>query len=229
MALWSLVLILGLGAFAVTLVAIMPVRFAADLAGVQVPGLSGTVWQGQAQLDAGHVAKWDLAARDSMLTMTLLFDVGITGPQTALRGRVALTPSQAVVGPLSGQAAWPLLAAVMPGLQITCDNVAEVRIGTLTMVAPRRGVGQVTVNEGFCDRVDGTVTRVPVPALVAEITTADDGIQALVTSEAVPLVTARITNADRALITIHAAGAALVPGMPSGGDSQIDLPLALVR
>ena len=207
----------------------MPVRFAAGFAGVQVDGLSGTLWQGQAQLDAGHVATWDVAAQDSLLTRTLIFDVSVTGPQTALHGRVALTPSQAVVGPLAGQAAWPLIAAVMPGLEITCDSVADVRIGALTLTVPRRGVGQVTVNEGFCDRVDGTVTRVPVPALVARIATADDGIEAVVTSDAVPLVTTRITNANRALITIHAAGAAMVPGMPSSADSQIDLPLALIR
>jgi hypothetical protein len=224
-----LVLILGLGAFAVALVATMPVQFAADMAGVTVKGLSGTLWQGQAQMDAGHVTKWDVAVRDSVLTTTLIFDVGVTGPQTTLHGRVALTPSQVVVGPLAGQAGWPLIAAVMPGLEITCDSVADVRIGTLTMVAPRRGVGQVTVNEGFCDRVDGTVTRVPVPALVADITTVDDGIEAVVTSDAVPLVTARITNGDRALVTIHAAGAAMVPGLPSSADSQIDLPLALIR
>jgi hypothetical protein len=230
MAAWSLVLILGLGAFAVALVAMMPVRFAADLVGVQVPGLSGTLWDGQAQLDAGHVAIWDVAARDSMLRWALVFDVQVTGPQTRLTGRVAVRPTQIVIGPLAGQAAWPLLAAVLPGLQIACDSVADVHIGRVILTHDARsGVGQVIVNEGFCDRVDGTVTRVPVPALVADITTAEDGIQAVVTSDDVPLVTARITNADRAQITIHAAGAAMVPGMPSSADSQIDVPLALIR
>jgi hypothetical protein len=229
MAAWSFVLILGLGAFAVALMVTMPVQFTADLVGVKVQGLSGTLWDGQAQLDADHVATWDVAARDSLLTMTLVMDVQVMGLQTSLHGRVALTPWQVVVGPLAGQAAWPLLAAVMPGVQIVCDGVAEVRIGALALIMPRRGVGQVTVPAGFCSRVDGTVTQVQVPALVADITTVDDGIQAVVASDGEPLATARVTNENRAQITIHAAGAAMVPGMPSSADSQIDLPLALIR
>jgi hypothetical protein len=93
----------------------------------------------------------------------------------------------------------------------------------------RSGVGRVTVDQGVCNRVDGTVTQVPVPALVAEIATVDDGVEAVVKSNATPLVTARLTNADRALITIHAAGAAMVPGMPSSADSQLDIPMNLLR
>jgi hypothetical protein len=225
-----LVLILGLGAFVLALVTTMPVRFAADMAGVKVAGLSGTLWDGQAQLDARHLAVWDVAARDSMLRWALVFDVQVTGPQTRLTGRVAVRPTRIVIGPLEGQAAWPLLAVMMPGLPIACDGVADVHIGNMVLTRDARsGVGRVTVNDGFCDRVDGLVTRVPVPALMADITTVEDGIQAVVTSDAVPLVTARITNADRAQITIHAAGAAMVPGMPSSADSQIDVPLALMR
>ena len=208
----------------------MPVRFAAGMAGVPVQGLSGTVWQGQAQLDAGHLAIWDVAARDSLLTLALVMDVQVTGPQTRLTGRVAVRPTQVVIGPVSGQAAWPLLAAVVPGLAIVCDNVADVRIGSVILTrAARTGVGRVMVGDGFCDRVDGTVTRVPVPALVVDITTVEDGVEAVVTHDATPLLTARITNDDRAKITILAAGAALVPGMPSSADSQIDLPLNMLR
>jgi len=229
---WSLVLILGLGAFAVALVAAMPVRFAMEVAGVTLPvtNLSGTVLQGQGQLDAAHLVQWDAAARDSWATLALVYDVRMTGPQTDLAGRVALRPWQVVIGPLAGQAAWPLVAAVLPGLQIACDGAADVRIGSVIVTHDaRKATGRVTVDQAVCNRVDGTVTGVPVPALDADIATVEDGIEAVVTSADVPLVTARITNANRALITIHAAGAAMVPGMPSSADSQLDIPLNLLR
>jgi Type II secretion system (T2SS), protein N len=228
---WSLVLILGLGAFAVALVAAMPVRFAVDVAGVTLPltGMSGTVWHGQGQLDGGHTVTWDTQVLQSVLAMALVADVRVTGPDTALNGRVSLTPSQVAAGPVTGQAGWPLLAAVMPGLQIACDGVADVRMDVMILTVPRSATAQVTVAEGFCDRVDGTITRVPVPALVADIATVEDGVEAVVTSKATPLVTARITNDDRAKVTIHAAGAAMVPGMPSSADSQLDIPLQLLR
>lgn len=210
----------------------MPVRVAIDAAGLTVPfdGLSGTIWQGQAQLDAAHLVTWDIAAQDSMLTMAIVFDVQVTGPQTALTGRVALRPSQVVIGPVAGQAAWPLLAVVMPGLQIVCDGVAEVRVGSMILTADtRKAVGRITVQDGVCDRVDGTITRVPVPALEADVATVADGVEAVVTGSGTALVTVRITNDDRARITIHAAGAAMVPGMPSSADSQLDIPLNLLR
>ena len=118
----------------------------------------------------------------------------------------------------------------LPNAEITCDSVAEVRIGSIILTPQsREGVGRITVPAGFCDRVDGTVTRVPVPDLQADIATVADGIEAVVISNATALVTARITNDNRAKITIHAAGAAMVPGMPSSADSQLDIPLGLLR
>jgi Type II secretion system (T2SS), protein N len=225
-----LVLILGLGAFAVALVISMPLRFAADMAGIKIAEVSGTLWDGQAKLDAGHLAIWDIAVQDSLLRRALVFDVQITGPQTRLDGRMAVHLSQVVVGPISGQAAWPLVAAVFPGLQIVCDGVADVHLGGLVLTrTTRSATGRVTVDKGFCDRVDGTVRRVPVPALITDIVTVDDGVEAVVTNESATLATVRITNDDRAQITIHAAGAALVPGMPSSADSQIDVPLNMLR
>jgi Fe-S cluster assembly iron-binding protein IscA len=231
MAAWSLVVLLGLGAFAVALVAAMPVRFAVAMVGVSVPvtDLSGTVLQGQGQLAGGHLVQWDAAGWDSWATLALVYDVRVTGPQTDLAGRVALRPARAVIGPLAGQAGWPLVTALMPGVQIACDGVAEVRIGSVILTREmRQAVGRVTVDKGVCARVDGTMTGVPVPALDVDIATVEDGVQAVVTSDAVPLVTARITNDNRAQITIHAAGAAMVPGMPSSADSQLDIPLNLL-
>ena len=78
----------------------MPAQFAADLAGAKVQGLSGTIWQGQAQLDARHKADWDFALRDSMLTMAAVFDVQVTGNNL---GNITWYSNPTGVGALPGE------------------------------------------------------------------------------------------------------------------------------
>jgi hypothetical protein len=94
----------------------------------------------------------------------------------------------------------------------------------------RAATGQVRLAAGTCARVDGTVTDVPLPALLADIATAPEGVGLTITgidAPGTPLGNLLVTPDDRLRVTVHAAGAAMVPGLPQGGDSQIELPLAL--
>ncbi len=195
--------------------------------------MSGTVWAGQMQLDGGHVVTWTTQGAASLAALGWVADWRLSGPGTALGGRLVLRRAGGEVGPVSGVAGWPLVMALLPGLPILCDGRATfvAVIATATRAA-RSGSGSVASDAATCARVDGRGGDVPVPALRAEVETmAADAVQAVVTAQqgtGVPLVTMRLTAADRLVLTIHQAGAAMVPGMPATADSELDLPLSVL-
>ena len=233
--------LLGLGVGGVTVVATAPLAFAVRTAGVVLPegvALSGTVWNGTA-LMRGHRASWQSRAWASVAALAWVSDLRISGPDTALTGQWRLGPGGVTLAPLTGRVGWSLLEAVMPGLEIRCATVAEVNLTTVTLARTQaqaqaqvqvQATGQIQLAAGTCARVDGTVTGVPLPALLADIATTVDGVGVNITgldAPSVPLGALLLTPDARLRVTVHAAGAAMVPGLPSTGDSQIELPLAL--
>ena len=194
--------------------------------------LSGTIWQGRMLVDGGHEATWTLRAADSLWALGLAADWRVAGPGTDLAGSVVLRRDGIDLGPLSGVAAWPLVAAAMPGQPISCTGQARFAAVNLQVDKDLRlGSGTVTTEAGDCTRRDGGSDLVPTPALHAQISTLDGAIEVLITPQDGPrvaLVTARLTAEDRVVVTIHRAGAELVPGMPSTQDSELDLPLSVL-
>lgn len=194
--------------------------------------LSGTVWQGRMLIDGGHEVTWSLRSAQSLWAFGLAADWRVAGPGTDLGGNVVLRRDGIDLGPLSGVASWPLVAAAMPGLPISCTGQArlatvEVRVDG----AVRSGSGTVTTPAGECSRTDAGSELVPTPALHAQIGAQEDTLEVLITPQDGPrvaLVTARLTAANRVVVTIHRAGAELVPGMPSTQDSELDLPLSVL-
>jgi hypothetical protein len=230
---WSLIAFLGLGAGVVTMALTVPVATAVRLAGVQMPPdvvWSGTLMQGAAAA-RGHQLQWDVQGWPSLMARALVADLRVTGPETDLTGTVVLRPASAELAPLQGRTGWTLVDALMPGLDIRCDTVARVDVAQVAVsVAVRNAMGQVRLAAGTCDRADGTVTNVPLPALTAGIVTVEEGIQLVIAADAAPetpLGNLLLTPDDRLRITVHPAGAAMVPGLPVSGDSQVELPLAL--
>ena len=194
--------------------------------------LSGTVWQGRMQIDGGHEVTWTLRAADSLWAFGLAADWRIAGPGTDLGGNVILRRSGIDLGPLAGVVSWPLVAAAMPGLPISCTGQAQfAAVEVHVDDAARTGSGTVTTQAGDCARLDGSSEVVPTPALHAQIATVEGAIEVLITPQDGPrvaLVTARLTAEDRVVVTIHRAGAELVPGMPNTQDSELDLPLSVL-
>ena len=220
---------------AVSLIFYMPARFAAQQLNlpVNLDLVAGTIWNGSAELDDAHKVSWETSGFESLRQMAMVVNWRVTGPGTDLAGRVAVPvpprADRAKLDAVRGRVAWPLAEAALPGMPIRCDASAEVASLRLTL-APglRTGDGAITVSPGICERIDGAVPPVPTPALSASLATDADGLIVVVTpttAPTTPLATARLTNADRIIVTIHAAGAAMVPGMPSSADSEIELPL----
>ena len=214
----------------------MPIRFVAHQAGLLDTGplstsrLSGTVWQGRMQIDGGHEVTGTALPGASLWKFGLAADWRLAGPGTDLAGRVVMYPGGVDLGPLSGVASWPVIAAAMPGLPFSCTGQARFAAVDLQISGPdRTGAGTVTAPASACTRLDGQTEPVPVPALHAKISTENDAVQVLLTPQdgaRVALLTARLTTADRVVVTIHRDGAKLVPGMPSTADSELDLPLS---
>lgn len=220
----------------------MPVRFVAHQAGLSQNGplsadrLSGTVREGQMQLDGGHLVTWRINGWASVGRLSLVMGWRVTGPQTDLGGDVALRPAGLSLGPVSGVAGWPLVAAVLPQVAIRCDGQA--RLDSVEIDAQgstHRASGTITVPGATCARTDTAsnpaTDPVLVPALRADVSSSPDAIQGVIVAEDRPdtaLLTARLTSTDRLVLTIHQAGAVLVPGMPATSDSELDLPLSVL-
>jgi hypothetical protein len=231
---WSLITFLGCTAAGVAAVATMPVATAARMAGVVLPEgvvLTGTVRQGAAGFAAGHQVSWQTKAGQSVRQMGWAADVQIAGPDSLITGQMLLRADSVSLAPVQGQIGWALLAALLPGMEITCTTRADVNLTALAQTGDGRiAEGQINLAAGTCARVDGTVVDVPLPALVARISTTADGIALDATGAdrpEVPLGRILVTPDDRLRVTVFAAGAAFVPGLPVSGDSQIELPLQL--
>ena len=214
----------------------MPARFAAQKAGLgaMADRVSGTLWTGAAQLDGAHRMTWETSALESLRRMTVVVNWRLTGPGTDLAGRVAvpLPPraDRAELDSVDGKVSWPLVDAVLPGLQIRCDTQATIT-GLRVSLTPglRTGEGSLAAAAGSCARIDGAMPPVPTPALAVVLTSDADGLVGILTQAGVPevpLATGRLSNNDRIIVTVHVEGAAMVPGMPTSADSEIELPLS---
>ena len=214
----------------------MPARFAVEQTGLASAAdrVSGSVWKGTARLDGDLNLNWETSGWQSLRRMAAVVNWRLSGPGTDVAGRLSLPlpprADRATIDAVQGTVSWSAIEAMLPGLPIQCDVRATIN-GLKLAIAPgaRSGDGSVTAPFGKCVRLDGAVPSVATPALDAALSSEADGLIAVLTAQnapQTPLVTARLTNADRIIVTIHAAGAAMVPGMPSSADSEIEMPLS---
>lgn len=230
----SSVVLLGIIALIAGLVWYMPARVLVHQANLSLGGavVSGRVLHGAAHLPQGYRVEWRANAWRSLLALSPTFDVTATGPGADLAGRVSVLPGRQAVRGVTGTMGWPLAVQLMPDLAIACDLTASMDDLSISQGGPRRtGSGGLRTSPGSCARSDGSVSGVPVPALVATLTTTADGVQGVLAAQNAPdtaLATAILTDQDRLILRVHAAGARLVPGMPATSDSEIELPLAAI-
>lgn len=220
-------------AFLVSLAATLPVRLAAGYVALPagINGYSGTVWRGQAQLAGGHAVDWQVDALGSLAARGIAGDVVVTGPGTDLAGRVTLrglAGQDLRIEGLTGRAAWPLVVAVAPDLDVACDGAVVLQDVALAL-APglRRGSGSLRSGPATCTETSGASEPVPVPALAGRLETVEEGLRATLAQVEAPeilLAEARATNDDRLIVTVYPEGAALVPGMPAAGETSLEYP-----
>lgn len=237
-ALMGVVLAAGLAvvAFLVSLAATFPVSVAAGYVSppVEINGYSGTVWNGAVELRGSHSLRWRVDPFASLAGVGLALNVGLRGPGTDLAGLVTLrgfSGRDMRLDGLSGPAGWPLVAALAPELEIACDAAAVAQDVELAVSSGQRSAsGSLRSGSGSCVRTDRAMEPTPVPALDARLETVPTGVRAVLTAAAdpgTPLAEAEVTNDDVLRVTVHPAGAALVPGMPASGETSLEFPLDL--
>lgn len=200
--------------------------------GIAVPPHSagGTLWQGSLQLDPAHAVEWQTAWGRSLVSGALVADLSLQAPGSALQGEVRARPAQIALE-FEGTAAWPLVSALGPQFPLRCDTSLTLRLAATLATGLRTAEGRGTSTAGTCARFDGTVGDVPLPALTYRVTTDPSGVVLRIDTDAIPaepMAEARLTPDDRVQVTLRQAAAALIPGLPAGGDFALDLPLSVM-
>ena len=200
--------------------------------------VSGTIWHGRMLPKPGLVLDWQVNALTSVLTGRLRAKVTLSGLDSDLTAQIAVRRDSASLLSAEGTIGWPLVDVLMPGLTIGCNLTARLRdlairdipLHDLIHALPT-ATGSLQVAQGTCARHDGKFGTVPVPDLTLTIAPKDGGTLGRVTTTAAPdtaLTEAEITKDARILIKVYPEGAARVPGMPSSGITELEVPLAVV-
>ena len=235
LALSSLVVLLGVAALAIGLLWYMPARVLMHQANPssQAAMVSGRVVHGAAQVPQGYRVEWRFNGWRSLLALSPTFDVTATGPGADLTGRLSALPDRYALRDAGGTLSWAVVPLLAPDLGITCDLTASVDGLLISQNGrTRRALGGLRTSPGTCARDKGEIAGIPVPALVARLTTTRNGIEAVLAAQNtsdIALATATLTNQDRLILRLHAAGARLVPGMPASSEYKIELPLSAPR
>ena len=243
--LWLMTGLFFLIAFALSLLALFPASYAvaifipqSPIVGVEPLTLSGTIWHGRMLPKPGLVLEWQINTLTSILTGSLRADVGLIGLDSNLTAQIAIHRDSVSLLSSEGTIGWPLVDVLMPGLTIGCTLTARLRnleildspLHDLLRELPT-AKGSLQVGQGSCQRHDGKFGVVPVPDLTATVTPKDGGSLGRITMTAapdVPLADAEITKDARVLIKVYPEGAVRVPGMPSSGITELEVPLAAV-
>lgn len=196
--------------------------------------VSGRVVHGAAHLPHGYRIVWRLNGWRSLLALSPTFDVTGTGAGVDLSGRVSILPGRYALRDARGTLSWAVVPLLVRDPGMTCDLTASVDELSLSQNGrTRRAWGAVRSSPGTCARAGDMVAGIPMPALVAQLTTTEDGIKAVLAAQDAPgtaLATATLTNQNRLILQLHAAGARLVPGVSASSEHEIELPLsALMR
>ncbi len=187
----------------------------------QVLAVEGYARDGRARLEGGYVLGWSLRPRD-LARFAIGADVALAGPDSAVDAVARLTPVRWAVRDVAGRAGSGLLR-LAPGLGLDCDGRASIEVPVIEWSrAAIRANGAIDVATGTC-RANGR--EVPLPATRIVLEQDGDAARAIARAEdGTVLASLRVTPARRATIRVEPAGAVLVPGMPSGAATTLDLP-----
>ena len=209
----------GLAVYLVTLVATLPARLLlqrADEPGIWL-AVSGTVWNGEAALAHGHAVRWTWRPLASLASLSYATDLRVTGPDTAVEGKVQWRRSGIVLDDLEGHASASLLSALAPSLPFVCDFPMRLSIDRIAFGGQTPGAsGRVRSSPGSCSSRTGMVSAPSlVPALTAEAATNVGGSTGWVAPQgnrSQKLITFAVTANGETAVTVDPAASAVIPG-----------------
>ncbi len=189
----------------------------------QVEAVAGTLLAGRADLKGGYRLDWQLRPWSLALNRAE-GELQLVGADTRLEGWGVVTPFGVELRDLRGRAGAGLLALV-PGAPVTgCSMAATVDLARLGWGAGRAtALGSLRTPAGNCTDIAGR--EVPLPAMEMTLTTEGRDASALLTRAGGTALGQVAVTGDRHLkLRVEPAGAALVPGMPTGGATELDYP-----
>ena len=225
-------MLIALLAYGVALIATAPASVATRFVAMPpaVVALSGTIWNGEALLRGGARAQWGVRKLASLASFALTLDWTVEGAGTRLAGRAALRPGGGALSDVAGAAGWDLVRAFAPDPPVACDLSVRIELPALGFDGTAfAGGGVLRSGPGRCTRTAGSgAAPVELPPLTARIDAEQGDLRIQATPTETPdlgLGAARLTPAGALTLTIEPAGARLIPGMPTGGATEITLEL----
>lgn len=187
----------------------------------QVRSVSGSVWSGRAALAEGMTLVWQIRA-GALLRGELAADLRLSGARSQLDG-VGFTGLGGLgLRDVTGRGGSDLLALV-PGAA-ACDGQAIVDV---TRAAWARSAvsaqGRVQISESTCRSAGGA--EFTAPAL--DVTLSEEGNAGVVTmttqgADATRMGQARLSPDGLLSLRVEPAAAVLVPGLPTGGPTELE-------
>jgi hypothetical protein len=216
--------VLGIAAYALTMVATIP----ASVAFKNRPwrtGVAGTIWNGEVGISGGTAFRWDWAPLRSLTSFAYATDWKATGPDTDLGGRALMRFGRSVLDDVSGSAHASILHALQPDLPFTCDLVMQVEFERIAVGGSDQAMdGRATSDAGSCTPKAGGAP-VPVPPLL--LTAEKIGTQTRIhitpaAQRRQTLVEATLTEDGSLTFRMTADGARVLPftGMPAGASIE---------
>ena len=218
--------LLGLGAYALSLIATLPAELLFEDAeeDALVGTVTGTVWSGEASMNGGHGLKWVWSPFASLGSFAFAIDFEMSGPDTALEGQARWRPNSFELRDVSGRSTGALLTALFPQLPLTCDFPMQVEVGKIIMGEGNAAVeGEVRSDRGLClnrGGMTGTSVMPPLLAQSASTVAGSTGSISVVSSVRERIASIKVTPNGELSIKALPRGAALMTGVV-GSDMTI--------
>lgn len=210
--------------FGVALLVTMPASALQVLIPVpaQVTGIYGGVWNGRAMLSDGYSVEWRLRARSLFLVRGVV-DWNLKGRDTQLIGIATATPWSVTGNDIVGRAG-PGLLALMPDSALSdCTPGAVLDVQEVAWREGRFSAsGVISTDEGTCKDLLGRT--IGLPSMTLDLSTQGADARGDLRDRDGRLAQVTVTGDRRLILRVEPEGAALVPGLPTGGPMVIEYP-----
>ncbi len=188
----------------------------------QITELYGGIWHGRATLVNGYSLEWQVRAR-SLWVLRGVVDWSVQGSDTQLSGIATVTPWSLRGSDIVGRAGPGLLDFVPDAMLTDCSARAVVDVQN---VVAKQGsfaaAGVVSADAGTCKDLLGRV--ISLPAMTLDLSTIGDDARGDLRDRDGRLAQVTVTGNRRVIVRVEPEGAALIPGMPTGGPIVIEYP-----
>lgn len=210
--------LLGLGAYALALIATLPAELLMKDAeeDALVGTVTGTVWSGEASMNGGHGLKWAWSPFASLRSFSFSIDFQMSGPDTDLRGQARWRPNSFELRNVGGRSTGALISAIFPQLPLTCDFPMQVDVGKVILGEGNAAVeGEIRSDRGLCVNrggIAGTSTMPPLLAQSASTVAGSTGSISVVGNVRERIASIKITPNGELSLKVLPRGAALLSG-----------------